>query len=91
MSANTTKTKGKMKMAKIIDLPTLRKLTEHDQQELLTQLFATREKLTNVLDLISGQQHTTDLRQHLHDELIAVESMLANAGEVIRSAYTRKK
>ena len=32
----------------------------------------------------------TDLRQRLYDELMAVESMLANAGEVVRSAYTRK-
>jgi hypothetical protein len=31
------------------------------------------------------------LRQQLLDELMAVESTLANAGEVVRSAYTRKK
>jgi hypothetical protein len=79
------------KMAKIINLPTLRKWTEHDQKELLIQLFEVREKLTNVVDLVSDQQHTTDLRQRLYNELMAVESMLANAGEVLRSAYTRKK
>ena len=78
-------------MAKIINLPTLRKLTEHDREEFLIQLFEMQEKLTNVVDVISNQEPTDDLRQRLHDELIVVESMLANAGEVIRSAYTRKK
>jgi hypothetical protein len=80
-----------MNMAKIINLPTLRKFSEHDQQELLIQLFEMREKLTNVVDLISNQEQTDDLRQRLHNELVAVESMLADAGEVLRSAYTRKK
>jgi hypothetical protein len=79
------------KMAKIINLPTLRKWTEHDQEELLIQLFEIREKLTNVVDLMSDQEQTTDLRQRLYDELMAVESKLANAAEVVRSAYTRKK
>jgi hypothetical protein len=78
-------------MAKIIDLPTLRKLTEHDQKEFLIQLFEMRGKLTNVVNLLSDKEMTTDLRQRLLDELMTVESMLANAGEVIRSAYTRKK
>ena len=78
-------------MAKIINLPTLRKLTEHDREELLIQLFEMRDKLTNVLDLVSDEEQTTDLRQHLYNELMAVESMLANAAEVVRSAYTRKK
>ena len=49
-------------MAKIINLPTLRKLTKHDQEEFLIQLFEMREKLDNVVDLISDQQLTTDLR-----------------------------
>ena len=80
-----------MKMAKIINLPTLRKWTEHDQKELLIQLFEVRDKLTNVVDLVSDQEQTTDLRQRLYDELMAVESTLANAAEVVRSAYTRKK
>jgi hypothetical protein len=78
-------------MAKIINLPTLRKFTKHDQEELLIQLFEMREKLDNVVDLMSDQQMTNDSPQRLHDELMAVESMLANAGEVVRSAYTRKK
>jgi hypothetical protein len=80
-----------MNMAKIINLPTLRKFSEHDQQELLIQLVEMREKLTNVVDLISNQKQTDDLRQRLHNELVAVESMLADAGEVLRSAYARKK
>ena len=78
-------------MAKLINLPTLRKLTEHDQQEVLIQLFEMREKLTNVVDLLSDKEMTTDLRQRLHNELMTVDSMLTNAGEVLRSAYTRKK
>ena len=78
-------------MAKIINLPTLRRLTEHDREEFLIQLVEMQEKLTNVVDVISNQEPTEDLRQRLHNELMAVESMLANAGEVIRSAYTRKK
>jgi hypothetical protein len=44
-----------------------------------------------VVDLVSDQEQTTDLRQRLYDELMAVESRLANAAEVVRSAYTRKK
>jgi hypothetical protein len=80
-----------MKMAKIINLPTLRKLTERDREGLLIQLFEMRDELTNVLDLLSDKEMTTDLRQRLLDELTAVDSMLTNAGEVLRSAYTRKK
>jgi hypothetical protein len=78
-------------MAEIINLPTLRKWTEHDQKELLIQLFEMREKLTNVVDLVSDQEQTNDLRQRLYNELMAVESTLANAAEVVRSAYTRKR
>jgi hypothetical protein len=78
-------------MAKIINLPTLRTLTDHDREELLNQLFEMQDKLINVVDLVSDQQMTNDLRQRLLDELMAVESTLANAGEVVRSAYTRKK
>jgi hypothetical protein len=59
-----------MNMAKIINLPTLRKWTEHDQQELLIQLLEMREKLTNVVDLASDQEQTTDLRQRLYNELM---------------------
>ena len=78
-------------MAKIINLPTLRRLTEHDREEFLIQLVEMQEKLTNVVDVISDQEPTEDLRQRLYNELMAVESMLANAAEVVRSAYTRKK
>ena len=78
-------------MAKIINLPTLRKWTEHDQEELLIQLFEMGEKLTNVVDLVSDQQHATDLRQRLYNEMMAIQSMLTNADELVRSAYTRKK
>ena len=78
-------------MAKIINLPTLRKWTEHDQEELLNQLVEMQEKLTNVVDVISDQEPTEDLRQRLYNELMAVDSMLTNAGELLRSAYTRGK
>jgi hypothetical protein len=80
-----------MNMAKIINLPTLRKLTEQEQSELVIQVLELREKMNNIVDLISDQEQTDDLRQRLYNELMAVESMLANAGEVVRSAYTRKK
>ena len=91
MSVKTTETKGKMKMAKIIDLPTLRKLTKQDQKKILNQVFEARDKLTNMLDFASDKEMTTDLRQRLQDEIITVLSMMTNADEVIRSAYTRKK
>jgi hypothetical protein len=80
-----------MNMAKIINLPTLRKLTEHDRKEFLIQLFEMRDKLTNVVDLLSDKEMTPDLRQRVYDEIMTVDSMLTNASEVIRSAYTRKK
>jgi hypothetical protein len=80
-----------MNMAKIINLPALRKFSEHDQEELVIQLFEMRDKLDNVVDLMSDQEQTDDLRQRLHNELMAVESILATAAEVVRSAYTRKK
>jgi hypothetical protein len=66
-------------------------LTEHEQSELLIQVLELREKMNNVVDLVCDQKETEDLRQRLYNELMAVESMLANAGEVVRSAYTRKK
>ena len=78
-------------MAKIINFPTLRKLTKHDQEEFLIQLFEMRDKLTNVVNLLSDKEMTTDLHQRLLDEIMTVDSMLTNAGEVLRSAYTRKK
>ena len=80
-----------MNMAKIMNFPTLPTLTEHDQKEFLIQLFSMRDKLTHLLDLLSDKEMTADLRQRLLDEHVAVNSMLTNAGEVLRSAYTRKK
>ena len=44
-----------------------------------------------MLDFASDKEMTTDLRQRLQDEIITVLSMMTNADEVIRSAYTRKK
>ena len=78
-------------MAKIINFPTLCKLTEHEQSELLIQVLELREKMNNVVDLVCDQQETEDLRQRLYNEMMAVESMLTNADELLRSAYSRKK
>jgi len=64
---------------------------DEENQAIQAQLREMRDKLDNVVDLMSDQQMTNDLRQRLVDELMAVESVLANAGEVVRSAYTRKK
>ena len=78
-------------MAKIINFPTLHKLTEHDQEELLIRVLELREKMNNVVDLVCDQQETEDLRQRLYNEMMAIQSMLTNADELLRSAYTRKK
>jgi hypothetical protein len=78
-------------MAKIINFPTLCKLTEDQKNELVIQVLELREKMNNIVDLISDQQQTTDLRQRLYNELMAVQSMLTDADEMVRSAYTRKK
>jgi len=78
-------------MAKIINFPTLCKLTEDEKNELVVQVLELREKMNSIVDVISHQQMTNNLRQGLHDELVAVQSKLANAAEVVRSAYTRKK
>ena len=80
-----------MNMAKIINFPTLCKLTEDQKNELVIQVLELREKMNNIVDLISDQQQTTDLRQRLYNELMAVQSMLTDADEMVRSAYTRKK
>jgi len=80
-----------MNMAKIINFPTLHKLTEHEQSELLIRVLELREKMNNVVDLVCDQQETEDLRQHLYNEMMAIQSMLTNADELLRSAYTRKK
>jgi hypothetical protein len=78
-------------MAKIIKLPTLSTLIEHQQAELLNQLFVVRDKINNVVDLVSSQHLTKDSHQRLHNEMMAMDSMLTDAGESLRSAYTRKK
>jgi hypothetical protein len=80
-----------MKMAKIINFPSLCKLTEHQKNELVIQVLELREKMNNIVDLISDQQQTTDLRQRLYNEMMAVPSMLTDADELLRSAYSRKK
>jgi len=78
-------------MAKIINFPTLCNLTERQQSELVIQVLELREKMNHIVDLISDKEMTTDLRQHLYNELMTVQSMLTDADELVRSAYTRKK
>jgi hypothetical protein len=78
-------------MAKIINFPTLCELTEHEKNELVIQVLELREKMNNVVDLMCNQQETEALRQRLYNELMAVQSMLTDADEMVRSAYTRKK
>jgi len=77
-------------MAKIINFPTLCKLTEDEKTELVIQVLELREKMNSIVDLISDQQMTNDLRQRLYNELMAVQSMLTDADEMVRSAYTGK-
>jgi hypothetical protein len=78
-------------MAKIINFPTLCELTEHEKNELVIQVLELREKMNNVVDLMCNQQETEALRQRLYNELMAVQSMLTDADQMVRSAYTRKK
>jgi len=66
-------------------------LTEHQKNELVIQVLELREKMNSIVDLISDQQQTTDLRQRLYNELMAVQSMLTDADELLRSAYSQKK
>jgi hypothetical protein len=47
--------------------------------------------MNSIVDLICDQEHTNDLRQRLYNEMMAVESMMTNADELLRSAYTRQK
>ena len=56
-------------MAKIINLPTLCKLTEQEKNELVIQVLELREKMNNIVDLMCDQEQTTDLRQRLYNEL----------------------
>jgi hypothetical protein len=78
-------------MAKIINFPTLCNLTEREQSELVSQVLELRQKMNTVVDLTCDQEQTNDLRQRLYNEMMAVESMLTNADELLRSAYSRKK
>jgi hypothetical protein len=80
-----------MKMAKIINFPTSCRLTEQEQSELVIQVLEVREKMNNLVDLACDQQETEDLRQRLYNEMMVIQSMLTNADELLRSAYSRKK
>jgi hypothetical protein len=77
-------------MAKIINFPTLSNLTEREQSELVTQVLELREKMNSIVDLICGQEQTNDLRQRLYNEMMAVESMLTDADEMVLNAMGRK-
>ena len=78
-------------MAKIINFPTLCKLTDDQKNDLVIQVLELREKMNNIVDLICDQEQTTDSRQRLYNEMMVVQSMLANTDELLRSAYTREK
>ena len=80
-----------MKMAKIINFPTLCNLTERQKNEFVMQVLELREKMNSIVDLISDQQEIEDLRQRLYNELMAVQSMLTDADEMVRSAMERKR
>jgi hypothetical protein len=77
-------------MAKIINFPTLCNLTEREQSELVTQVLELREKMNSIVDLICDQEQTNDLRQRLYNEMMAVESMLTDADEMVLNAMGRK-
>jgi hypothetical protein len=79
-----------MKMAKIINFPTLCNLTERQKNEFVMQVLELREKMNNIVDLISDQEQTNDLRQRLYNELMAVQSMLTDADEMVLNAMGRK-
>jgi hypothetical protein len=70
-------------MAKIINFPTCN-LTEHQKNELVIQVLEVREKMNSIVDLICDQEQTNDLRQRLYNEMMAVESMMTNADELLR-------
>jgi hypothetical protein len=78
-------------MAKIINFPTLCNLTEHQKNELVIRVLEVRDKMNNIVDLMCDEQETEDLRERLYNEMMAIQSMLTNADELVRSAYTRKK
>ena len=78
-------------MAKITNFPTLCNLTEHQKNELVIRVLELRDKMNNIVDLRCDEQETEDLRERLYNEMMAIQSMLTNADELVRSAYTRKK
>jgi hypothetical protein len=78
-------------MAKIINFPTLCKLTEDQKNELVMQVLELREKMNNIVDLICDQEQTTDSRQRLYNEMMAIQSMLTDADELLRSGLHPKK
>jgi hypothetical protein len=78
------------KMAKIINLPTLRKWTEHEQNEFLIQLFEVRKRMNNVVDRMCDQQETEDLRPRLYNEMMAIQSMLTDADELLVRLISKK-
>jgi hypothetical protein len=80
-----------MNMAKIINFPNLCKLTEHQKNELVVQVLEIREKMNSIVDLICDQEQTNDLRQRLYNEMMAVESMMTNADELLRRLTAGKK
>jgi len=80
-----------MKMATIINFPTVCKLTEDQKNELVIQVLELREKMNNIVDLTCDQQETEDSRRRLYNELMATLSMLTDANALLRSALHPKK
>jgi hypothetical protein len=78
-------------MAKIINFPTLCNLTEHQKNELVIRVLELRDKMNNIVDLMCDQQETEDLRERLYNEMMAIQSMLTNADELVRSGLHPKK
>jgi hypothetical protein len=78
-------------MAKIINFPTLYNLTEHQKNELVIRVLEVRDKMNNIVDLMCDEQETEDLRERLYNEMMAVESMMTNADELLRSSLHPKK
>ena len=77
-------------MAKIINFPTLCNLTEHQKNELVIRVLELRDKMNNIVDLMCDEQETEDLRERLYNEMMAIQSMLTNADELVRSGLHQK-
>jgi hypothetical protein len=78
-------------MAKIINFPNLYNLTEHQKNELVIRVLEVRDKMNNIVDLMCDEQETEDLRERLYNEMMAVESMMTNADELLRSVLHPKR